>query len=178
MDRASGSGVFSRDPDAHLSMTPLDIDESRQQQLGSTTCWRIEYTLREFDSPKPTNVYFRHPVHLVDMDGSLDKYSIDGSDPDKLKRERRDRARKEKVEKGRQEKVDAISRAIQECREEDVIPTVENVLEHIGSVGDIESVKKSHLRDWCNPDRSGDWTPFKIDTVLGIKNVIVDTREE
>lgn len=178
MDRASGSGVFSRDPDAHLSMTPLDIDESRRKQLGSTTCWRIEYTLREFDSPKPTNVYFRHPVHLVDMDGSLDKYSIDGSDPDKLKRERRDRARKEKVEKGRQEKVDAISAAIKDCRDEDVIPTVENALRRIGSVGEIESVNKRHIRDWCNPDRSGDWTPFRIDTVKGIKDVIVDTREE
>jgi hypothetical protein len=114
----------------------------------------------------------------VDSTGSLDKYSIDGSDPDKLKRKLRDEARKEKVEKNRQEKVDAISRAIQECREEDVIPTVENVVERIGSVGEIESVTKRHVRDWCNPDRSGDWTPFRIDAMKGVKDVIVDTREE
>lgn len=178
MDRASGSGVFNRDPDAQLAMTPLDIDAKRQEQLGSTTCWRIEYTLREFESPKPTNVYFRHPVHVVDNDGALDRYELDGADPDKAKRERRDRARKERVEKGRREKVDAITAAIQECKDENVIPTIENVLEHIGSVGEIENVNKRHLRDWCNPDRSGDWTPFRIDIVQGIENVIVDTREE
>lgn len=178
MDRASGSGVFNRDPDAQLAVTPLDVDEERQQQLGKTTCWRVEYTLREFESPKPTNIYFRHPVHIVDSTGELDKYSLDGSDPDKLKRERRDRARMEKVNRNRQEKVDAISIAIQECRDENVVPTVENVLDHIGSVGEIESVGKRHIRDWCNPDRSGDWTPFRIDTVQGIKGVIVDTREE
>lgn len=178
MDRASGSGVFNRDPDAQLAVTPLDVDEERQQQLDKTTCWRVEYTLREFESPKPTNIYFRYPVHLVDYAGELDKYDIDGSDPDKFKRERRDKARKDRINKNRQEKIDAISAAIQECRSEDVIPTVENVLEYIGSVGDIDDVKKSHIRDWCNPGRSGSWTPFRIDTVQGIKGVIVDTREE
>ena len=178
MDRASGSGVFNRDPDAQLAVTPLDIDEKRQQQLGKTTCWRVEYTLREFESPKPTNVYFRYPVHVVDTTGELAKYELDGADPDRFKRERREKARKEKVEKGRREKIDAIASAIEECRDEDIMPTVENVLNHIGSVGEIETVNKRHLRDWCNPGRSGDWTPFRIDVVQGIKDVIVDTREE
>ena len=163
MDRASGSGVFNRDPDAQLAMTPLDIDKERQQQLGSTTCWRVEYTLREFESPKPTNVYFRYPVHIVDTTGELDKYELDGADPDKAKRERR-------------EKVDAISSAMQECRDEDSLTTIDNVLDHIGSVGDIEDVKKSHIRDWCNPKRSP-WTPFRIETIKGVKDVIVDTRD-
>jgi hypothetical protein len=47
----------------------------------------------------------------------------------------------------------------------------------MGCVGDIEDVKKAHLRDWCNPKRSS-WTPFRIDIVDGIKDVIVDTRDE
>lgn len=177
MDRASGSGVFNRDPDAQLSMTPLDIGEERQRQLGSTTCWRIEYTLREFESPQPTNVYFRHPVHIVDNEGKLAKYELDGADPDKAKRERRERARRDKIEKGRQEKDDAISNARQECRDNDSITTIDNVLDHIGSVGDIKEVKKAHLRDWCNPKRSP-WTPYRIRTVNGVKDVIIDTREE
>ena len=84
---------------------------------------------------------------------------------------------KKKIEEDRQKKVDAILTAMQECHDENSVTTIDNVLDHIGSVGDLDEVKKSHLRDWCNPKRSS-WTPFRIETVKGVKDVIVDTRGE
>ena len=47
MDRASGSGVFARDPDAVLDMTPLVLD-SVPEGYEDATAFRIESNLREF----------------------------------------------------------------------------------------------------------------------------------
>lgn len=128
MDRASGSGVFARDPDAQLDVIQLEIGESLRDVLDGKaqirtiaaeldrrlpgwrddasqdglespafmqdfvnqhlsksdadavialsevgikkdrkkTAWRIEGTLREFESFDPVNVWFDYPVHYMD----------------------------------------------------------------------------------------------------------------
>ena len=135
MDRASGSGVFSRDVDALIAMTELDVtadirkayfnelgcahmamfldahapagwrDEIAQdaqvvekafrsacaELLGhdgrmneliaqmdvleastaGATAWRLESTLRDFAPHKPIDIWYRYPVHEVDMNGIL-----------------------------------------------------------------------------------------------------------
>ena len=49
MDRASGSGVFARDPDALLDLTQLEItDALRKQQEDKQTCRIAENWLRRF----------------------------------------------------------------------------------------------------------------------------------
>lgn len=71
MDRASGSGVFARDPDAILDMievkTPLDVYINDPQ----TTAWKLEFTLREFAKPQPIYMYFTYPVHMIDTDNTI-----------------------------------------------------------------------------------------------------------
>lgn len=71
MDRASGSGVFARDPDAILDMievkTPLDVYINDPQ----TTAWKLEFTLREFAKPQPIYMYFTYPVHTIDTDNTI-----------------------------------------------------------------------------------------------------------
>lgn len=66
MDRASGSGVFARDPDAILDLlevkTPLDVYINDPQ----TTAWKLEFTLREFAKPQPLYMYFTYPIHQMD----------------------------------------------------------------------------------------------------------------
>ncbi|MBR3384035.1 MAG: AAA family ATPase [Atopobiaceae bacterium] len=178
IDRASGSGVFARDPDAQLTMTPIEVDEQRAKQLESTTCWRIEYTLREFESPKPTDMYFRYPVHILDANGELAKYELEGADPERRRREAREKARKKKVDEDRQAKILAITDALMDCAADDVTPTIDNIVERMGSVGKVENVTKRHIKDWCNPERAGDWTPFRIESVKGVKDVVVDIRED
>ena len=74
MDRASGSGVFTRDPDAFLDMSPISVPIERQQTLKYQDesgyqmeghAFRVSYTLREFATPAPTDVIFQWPVHRV-----------------------------------------------------------------------------------------------------------------
>ena len=65
IDRASGSGVFARDPDALLDMiqiNPRDVGKSLEK---GQSAWRISYTLREFETPEDTDVIFDHPVHRI-----------------------------------------------------------------------------------------------------------------
>ena len=143
MDRSSGSGVFSRSPDAILDLLPLEADTAKQvfcdsvlceeiakaadiqdysndwrrkvsqddmivvnkligalgqifdanqmdaiykvkaeveEQFESVTGWRVSYSLRDFKSPAPKNLWFRHPCHVLDEEGNLKDASPEGGD--------------------------------------------------------------------------------------------------
>lgn len=83
IDRSSGSGVFSRDPDAILTVTELDVPESLVQANGIPL--RIEYTVREFKPLEPTDIWNRYPIHYVDNDGILSEYEPPSVDGEKAK---------------------------------------------------------------------------------------------
>lgn len=79
-DRASGSGVFSRDPDAILAMSELSADEGKIATYRSIcagaqgvtpTGWRISATLREFPTPPDFDIWFDWPLHKPDEGGIL-----------------------------------------------------------------------------------------------------------
>ncbi len=78
MDRASGSGVFARDPDALLDMIELDADD---EATGLRTAWRLEGTMREFPKFEPVNLWFDYPVHHLDEDGLLDDAMTEAEKP-------------------------------------------------------------------------------------------------
>ena len=71
-DRASGSGVFARDPDAQLDLTPLDISNVKYDTdtayLMACTAWKMESVLREFASFQPIKLWFAYPIHIADSD--------------------------------------------------------------------------------------------------------------
>lgn len=74
IDRSSGSGVFSRDPDAIMDLTELEVQPESRDEYGMaplTTAWRIECILREFATPKPTDIFFEYPIHKLDAEGVL-----------------------------------------------------------------------------------------------------------
>lgn len=67
-DRASGSGVFARDPDALMDMIELDIDEDTKNRIAekpTDTAWQLECVTREFPKPRTRKVWFRHPLHIL-----------------------------------------------------------------------------------------------------------------
>ena len=73
-DRASGSGVFARDPDAILDLleleaTPDMVERYRKQVPGenSVTAWELSGTLREFPPIAPVRLWFDYPAHRVDQ---------------------------------------------------------------------------------------------------------------
>ena len=74
IDRASGSGVLSRDPDAIIDFIELDVPQETYNQIApedGATAWRVEGSLREFKPFKPFNCWFTHPVHILDEDNNL-----------------------------------------------------------------------------------------------------------
>jgi len=83
MDRASGSGVFARDPDAQLDMIELELSEELKTKIGESdipiTAWRMESSLREFQNFKPVNFWFRYPVHFVEQEEELARMPTQGS---------------------------------------------------------------------------------------------------
>ncbi len=80
MDRASGSGVFARDPDALLDLIELPVNTETKRRaapgadevrLANMTALRIEGTLREFPKFPPVNLWFDYPIHRLDAGGEL-----------------------------------------------------------------------------------------------------------
>ena len=78
IDRASGSGVFARDPDAMLDMSPIAVPSDMRDRLAyhvtgadgtdherHASAYRVSYTLREFETPPPRDVLFEWPLHVV-----------------------------------------------------------------------------------------------------------------
>lgn len=142
MDRASGSGVFARDPDAMIDLLPLEISQAAKSryaeifeleamrkaateqdptcewqmrmseddklvpnrfigrleelfndeqiaavraarqavkdEFDSVTGWRASFTLREFASPSPQNLWFKYPQHVFDDTDVLKDCSPEG----------------------------------------------------------------------------------------------------
>jgi hypothetical protein len=80
MDRASGSGVFARDPDAQLDMIELELSEDIRNWVAErgATAWRMESSLREFENFRPVNFWFEYPIHRVD-DENLQEMPTQGS---------------------------------------------------------------------------------------------------
>ena len=106
MDRASGSGVFARDPDAQLDIIELVIpDEIKKSAQG--TAWRMEGSLREFPEFTPINFWFRYPLH--ERDDSLASLSPEGSQDGNLSK-----SPKRSTKEGRHE---SLSTAFELCKE-------------------------------------------------------------
>ena len=81
IDRASGSGVFARDPDAQLDMIELELSDDIKNFVrdGCATGWRLESSLREFPNIKPVNFWFDYPIHRLDSNGSLKELHAQGT---------------------------------------------------------------------------------------------------
>lgn len=91
MDRASGSGVFARDPDAQLDMIQLELSDDLKNNVrdGNATAWRLESSLREFPNIVPVNFWFEYPIHRTDNSGDLDAAYAEGSPMGNLSRSKK-----------------------------------------------------------------------------------------
>lgn len=89
MDRASGSGVFARDPDAQLDMIQLETSDEFINDYAddvNATAWRLESSLREFPNFKPRNFWFQYPIHRLDTKGELSALYSEGDPKGNLKK--------------------------------------------------------------------------------------------
>ena len=83
-DRASGSGVFARDPDAILDLRELNIEgltekyrEDHPDACDVLTGWEVSGTLREFAPMESKRIWFDYPVHMPDESNYLAIASYD-----------------------------------------------------------------------------------------------------
>lgn len=119
MDRASGSGVFARDPDALLDLLELELENMNEDKLqdapidtSQCTAWRMEGTLREYPKFKPVDLWFEYPIHKVDTNGFLTMAQFDSPQSKGLdKMNKRKQAIKEKK---KEQLVDAFNIAAAE----------------------------------------------------------------
>lgn len=119
MDRASGSGVFARDPDALLDLLELELENMNEEKLqdapidtSQCTAWRMEGTLREYPKFKPVDLWFEYPIHKVDTNGFLAMAQFDSPQSKGLdKMNKRKQAVKEKK---KEQLVDAFNIAAAE----------------------------------------------------------------
>ena len=106
MDRASGSGVFARDPDAQLDMIQLEASDEFINDYAedvNATAWRLESSLREFPNFKPRNFWFQYPIHILDTKGELNTLYSEGDPKGNLtksgKRNQTPESRKEEFDR-------------------------------------------------------------------------------
>ncbi len=125
MDRASGSGVFARDPDAQLDMIELELTDEIKNFVrdGNATGWRLESSLREFPNITPVNFWFEYPIHRIDSSGELAKAYAEGTTMGNLS--------KSKKYSTPEERRSSIDSAYAACSINDKV-TVKDIAEYIG----------------------------------------------
>lgn len=139
MDRASGSGVFARDPDAQLDMIQLEADSDFLNSYAdntSDTAWRLECSLREFVNFKPKNFWFRYPIHVLDNKGNLEKLYSEGDPKNNLKKS----GKRSQTSDDRKEEFD---RAFDVCSEDGITAEATSIAEYLG-------IKDRTVRDRVN----------------------------
>lgn len=136
MDRASGSGVFARDPDALLDLSPLVVPDEEKDALDGATAWRLTATLREFKEPEPINVYFRYPVHELAGD-EAGAWKVEGEEEPYKRLTPKEREQRKETRK--QEKRDVINATLSMVWNEK--------FKYRYSVADVEPVTLAELTD-------------------------------
>jgi hypothetical protein len=127
MDRASGSGVFARDPDAQLDMIQLETNEdfmAKNANIMTSTAWRLESSLREFQNFKPVNFWFEYPIHRIDDTGILAKNYADGDPKANLEKS----GKRKQTTESRKEEFDTafdINQENGQCNIEDITDYLE-----------------------------------------------------
>lgn len=143
-DRASGSGVFQRDPDALLDLIELQIDDTRRKEINERytaegaalgehwTGWRVEGSIREFPPLKQTRFLFDYPRHFPDGFELL---------TDAVALGERSQSRKKSEKKPSQKK--RMEQALEVCFD------TESGGALIGDVADFHGVTVATVRKWA-----------------------------
>ena len=89
-DRSSGSGVFGRDADAIIDLTPLYIPPDRMPwyQEQNAQAYKVSFEFREYPHLSALNVWFQYPLHVIDSSGNLDEFFEEGSQQANLQKNR------------------------------------------------------------------------------------------
>lgn len=93
IDRASGAGMFARDPDAIMNIADVRLSDEQKELLGAydyehngevirAKVRRINLSLREFGGPDKLTTIFRCPLYQLDTEKEFTDAREVGSDAD------------------------------------------------------------------------------------------------
>lgn len=163
MDRMSGSGVFARDADAILDLSPIHVPEDRARRIlgrpdgGLDTAWRLSATLREFLSPEPVDLVWSFPRFYRDPTGALASFDVEGENPWREASEKKSGKKKAELS----ERVASIRNAVTRCGADGVPATRANVLRRMNEgLPEDEQETSEHLKNWTTGSKSP-WSPFR-----------------
>lgn len=156
MDRMSGSGVFARDADAIVSLSPLYVPEGMRDRLAGASAWRLEATLREFREPDPVNLLFKFPRFYRDETGFLARFEVEGRDQFAEIND----AKRRQASRDQEEKVEWMRAALDSCAADGVPATREAVLERMCRGRDEGEVTAGMLKGWTAPSKAK-WSPIR-----------------
>ncbi|MBR2683000.1 MAG: AAA family ATPase [Atopobiaceae bacterium] len=148
IDRSSGSGVFSRFPDALIDLAPVRVPDDADLDPDATV-WRLTPTLREFRPQKPTTWVFQWPLHRPYPEGN--DWAVIGSPEDN--RQRGGKAHADAEAEKVMGWIVLIDKALDRCAEEGTTPTPELVWSYFSELTD-EDVKLSTFKSWLRPSRT------------------------
>lgn len=143
MDRASGSGVFARDPDAQLDMIQLEASDEFINDYAedvNSTAWRLESSLREFPNFKPRNFWFQYPIHMLDTKGELSTLHSEGDPKGNLKKS----GKRNQTPESRKDEFD---RAFDICVDDDGTCSVDAIAEYLDLK---ERTVRERIREYRN----------------------------
>lgn len=143
MDRASGSGVFARDPDAQLDMIQLEASDEFINDYAedvNSTAWRLESSLREFPNFKPRNFWFQYPIHILDTKGELSTLHSEGDPKGNLKKS----GKRNQTPESRKDEFD---RAFDICVDDDGTCSVDAIAEYLDLK---ERTVRERIREYRN----------------------------
>lgn len=127
IDRGAGAGTFARDPDAILTMTPLDITDPGD---ATASAWRMEYVLREFPNKEPVSFWWKYPLHEINE--ALDSVQLETSETKKNK------AKKKIEEQNLREQNERVLAIAEEITKEDGTFTIREFQNAYSVYGEIK----------------------------------------
>lgn len=168
IDRGAGSGAIGRNGDCILDISPLFLDEARQETLNAhyrgsvrpgedVHAFRIEGVVRDFAGFDGFDVVWTYPVHrLASAQDRLYECQLRGADP------RAEANAKSRDAGGRRREAiaEAVGRGLAACRESGAVPTKAAVYESTcwgEGTGDVD------YRAFCRffEARNSGWFPFR-----------------
>ncbi|MCD8107279.1 MAG: AAA family ATPase [Oscillospiraceae bacterium] len=144
-DRASGSGVFARDPDALIDLVELDLSEEIMNEVADSsadTAWQMDFVTRDFAQPKSRKIWFKYPLHVLDNSGALN-HSYGRGDPRRNLKQNKNGTAKIQEEKDiiLQKAFEVLSMG------EDEIP-VKDIAEYMAESEDKVESKRREIYRW------------------------------
>lgn len=114
-----------------MNALKYEVDQARND-AGAMTAWRIEGTLREFRRFEPVNLWFKYPIHLLDVSETLKDIQPDMEKPSW---EKMREARMKKAEQDKADNLSSLNIAF-EGLEEDGVASANDIAEEIGVSSD------------------------------------------